>query len=962
MLRLPLAPLLSALLLVCFGVVGDGHASPDNSAVSDALDAGKSEFVFSGWQGPAITVWTYVPSQYSEQTPIVFIMHGTDRDADRYRDEWAALAEESGFVVVAPEFSKADFPGPEGYNLGNVVSAAGAAIPKEEWSFSAIEPIFDSVKARIESARDEYAIYGHSAGAQFVHRFVYFVPEARLSRAVAANAGWYTMPDGDTAFPYGLKTAPNTTDEINEALEQNLVILLGTNDTDPEHVHLRRTPEAMAQGAHRFARGHAFFKAGEARAQASGAAFGWRIEYAPGVGHSNGEMAAFAAPLLSEVDAPRPMMPIDFVEMPRLGSPALSPDGAKLLYLRSRIDWKENKIIDRYRLLDLETGATEGVVEPEDEGESFNRAYWKPDSSGFITTLEREDDDHEQAYFYSLADKSLTRLTEHHEDVKDVAWAPDGARFYFAARRRDPGEAEARQQDRGWKIREYETRSPDEIWSHDVDSGETEKVVAGDFYVRGYALSRRGDKVIHMRAPGGLIDDRHQGDLWVTDVVTGESARVTNNGYSESNAKLSPDNTMFAFIATVNENGEQYYEDNLFIQEIGVPEPTLLLPDMAIEIQDFAWDNDGKGLFILGNIGLRSELFHYVIGERRLDRLTQGDHALGDWTYLPEQDVHVAKIVDAQSPGELYIMRDRTAGFEQATDEYSAWSARFLLPKQEAVTWRGRGRQEIEGLLVYPTDYEEGERFPLVTITHGGPRSSSQFGSWNTSRFVPVLAGLGYGVLLPNHRGGTGYGDDFVRDMVGRYFNNAHHDVMDGIDAMIERGFADPDKLIKMGWSAGGHMTNKLITETIRFKAASSGAGASEWISMYGESDVRFNRTPWFGGAPWEERAPLRSYARQSILKDAWRVTTPTVFYVGGRDVRVPPTQSIMMYRGLKAADVETELYVAPNEPHGFRKPSHRLFKINTDLAWFARHALGEEYRGMLPNAAYEPEEEEKDE
>ena len=155
--------------------------------------------------------------------------------------------------------------------------------------------------------------------------------------------------------------------------------------------------------------------------------------------------------------------------------------------------------------------------------------------------------------------------------------------------------------------------------------------------------------------------------------------------------------------------------------------------------------------------------------------------------------------------------------------------------------------------------------------------------------------------------------------MVGHYFNQAHLDVMAGVDHLIELGIADGDRMAKMGWSAGGHMTNKIITHTTRFKAASSGAGAVNWISMYGQSDVRFPRTPWFGGTPWQEDAPIDTYWGNSPLKDIYRVTTPTIVIVGENDVRVPPPQSVELYRALRTNGVDTHLYIAP--PGAARPP-----------------------------------------
>ncbi len=147
-----------------------------------------------------------------------------------------------------------------------------------------------------------------------------------------------------------------------------------------------------------------------------------------------------------------------------------------------------------------------------------------------------------------------------------------------------------------------------------------------------------------------------------------------------------------------------------------------------------------------------------------------------------------------------------------------------------------------------------------------------------------------------------------------------------------------------MGWSAGGHMTNWLVTHTRRFKAASSGAGAADWISMYAQSDVRTYRTPWFLGTPWQKDAPIQRYLEASPFMTAYRASTPTLILVGEKDVRVPMPQSVEMFRALRSNGVPTELVVFPREPHGPRELRHQLYKINKELSWFARYALGADY------------------
>jgi poly(3-hydroxybutyrate) depolymerase len=265
------------------------------AAAGAGLDAGLGRFVFSGWDGPPLPVWFQLPETVSSATPVVIVMHGVNRDASRYRDEWSGLARAKGFIVIVPEFGNADFPGSLGYNTGFFADADGAPRPRRLWSFAAIEPLFDEVRRRFQTKVDRYTLYGHSAGAQFVHRFVMFMPEARIDQAITANAGWYTMPDPAIAFPYGTKDAPISQAVLASALAKPLTVLLGTADTDTADPDLRKTDAANRQGPHRYARGQRFYAQGRDLAERMGTPFGWRIEFVPGVGHTNALMAKAAA-------------------------------------------------------------------------------------------------------------------------------------------------------------------------------------------------------------------------------------------------------------------------------------------------------------------------------------------------------------------------------------------------------------------------------------------------------------------------------------------------------------------------------------------------------------------------------------------------------------------------------------------------------------------------------------------
>ena len=259
-----------------------------------AAEAAKHDSFDLVQAGRHVTVWFFVPPEATPQTPVVIVMHGVRRDGERYLEDWIPHARAKRFLLVVPEFSRKEFPGAEGYVYGNTVDQAGHALPREQWSFSVIEPVFDAVRARLGNKTERYRLYGHSAGAQFAQRFIYFVPKARVECVVAANAGWYMLPEFARRFPYGLKNTPVTRADLRHALALPLTVLLGTADTDPKAKALRHTMESDAQGIFRLARGNFFFAHAKTAAREMKTTFGWRLAFARGIGHSDSRIAPFA--------------------------------------------------------------------------------------------------------------------------------------------------------------------------------------------------------------------------------------------------------------------------------------------------------------------------------------------------------------------------------------------------------------------------------------------------------------------------------------------------------------------------------------------------------------------------------------------------------------------------------------------------------------------------------------------
>ncbi|KPK81314.1 MAG: hypothetical protein AMS25_07030 [Gemmatimonas sp. SM23_52] len=638
----------------------------------------------------------------------------------------------------------------------------------------------------------------------------------------------------------------------------------------------------------------------------------------------------------------RPMTIVDLINVPSLYDPQLSPDGLQLLYVLSEADWEKNQTVSHIWRVDADGGNTLQLTHGED-GEGSPR--WSPDGEFIAFLAERGEDEGNQVYLLRVVGGEAYPLSEHETGVSEISWSPDGAWIYFCASDEKSEEQKAREEKKNDVYAFDEDYRQVHLWRVSVESGEEERVTEGGYSVLSYELSRDGEMVVHRRGPSPLFDDWDESELWVMVLRTGESRQLTDNSVAEYGEELSPDGAWVLFTTSANGEFESYYNDNLFIVPTAGGDPRELMPGCPYEVNGASWSADGRTIYFLANTGVRRDLFQLDVSTGEYRQLSEGDHSLGGWSYYPSLRRHIFSISERTNPGDVWRLDERRrARPVRITHVFDHLVEEFQLPRQEAIRWKGADGVTVEGLLYYPLDYQEGQRYPLVVQTHGGPASSDKFAFGSAGDYVQKLAALGYFVLQPNYRGSTGYGDDFLRDMVGHYYQNAHLDVMAGVEYLIEQGLVDGERMAKMGWSAGGHMTNKIITFTDWFKAASSGAGAVNWISMYGQSDVRIYRTPWFGGTPWQESAPIDVYWENSPLSDIAKVTTPTIVLVGVDDPRVPMPQSVELYRALRSNGVPTHLYVAPRERHGWRELRHRLFKANVELDWFERWVMERDY------------------
>lgn len=266
---------------------------------------------------------------------------------------------------------------------------------------------------------------------------------------------------------------------------------------------------------------------------------------------------------------------------------------------------------------------------------------------------------------------------------------------------------------------------------------------------------------------------------------------------------------------------------------------------------------------------------------------------------------------------------------------------RWRIPLLSVVSWKAPDGATVEGVLELPHDHAPGSKpLPLVVDIHGGPTWSSKYRFEFNSYGRTMYPAKGYALLSPNYRGSTGFGDKFLVDLIGRENDIEVRDILAGVDAMIERGIADPQKLAVIGWSNGGFLTNCLITRDPRFKAASSGAGMIDQVIQWGTQDTPGHNFNYMRGLPWN--AP-DAYRAASPLYGLGNVRTPTIIHCGENDERVPLAHSRTLFRALHDyLEVPTQLVVYPGAGHGLTKYSHRKAHMEWDLAWFDRYVYGE--------------------
>ena len=346
------------------------------------------------------------------------------------------------------------------------------------------------------------------------------------------------------------------------------------------------------------------------------------------------------------------------------------------------------------------------------------------------------------------------------------------------------------------------------------------------------------------------------------------------------------------------------------------------------------------GLLISAHIGTEQPLFH----QDRFDAPT-GKLPVRTGSYFQpsaaKSSSRVAFVYSAlDQPEEVYLADEpNKVGQAKAITSFNRPLLDRAMPEGRPYQWMGSDGTSIEGMLVYPPGKREAKKLKTLVLLHGGPMlvCGNRFGGTWSDDWSPVAMSEGWLVFLPNYRGSIGYGDAFMRDYIPQIVSRPSRDILSGVDALVRDGIADPEHLAIGGYSFGGYLTNWIITQTTRFKAAFSGAGAVEHAANWGMSEGPFGWSYALGGRPWENQ---KAYSDEAALFHLNKVTTPTLILTGANDIRVPTGQCLLLERALHSLGVPSSLLVFPGEGHLFESnPWHWKILVREELKWIERYA-----------------------
>ena len=627
------------------------------------------------------------------------------------------------------------------------------------------------------------------------------------------------------------------------------------------------------------------------------------------------------------------------VSLKRVGSPALSPDGRWVAYTVRDTDWVANAFVTQVWLADTRGGAPRPLTQGK---KSSNAPAWSPDGKRLAFGSDRTDK--RQVFVLDMSGGDAEQLTSADEGVTSFAWSPDGATIAYVAK--DPltkAEKEREKQD-GDIERVGEDHRMNHLWVIDVASKASRRLTRGEFTVGSFDWSPDNSRIAFDHQVNPELGADSTADISVVTVADGTVRTLVTQPGPDVTPVWSPDGSRIAFETAMGDRW--YYYANTRVAVVpaagGSIEPLTNAFDEDCGLID--WGPDG--IYFSASRRTASSLHRLDPATRAVTPLASSEAFVAGGFSFDATFTHVAFVgSDPTHYPEICVAPLATMAPQRLTD-LGAQLAGWRLGHSEVVRWASRDGTEIEGVLHTPPgvspNAKGGRRRPLIVVIHGGPTGVSRPTLFSSTYVYPIDLWLAKGALVlePNYRGSAGYGAAFRALNVRNLGVGDAWDVLSGIDALVRRGLVDSTRVGVCGWSQGGYISAFLAThESRRFRAISVGAGISDWMTYYVNTDITPFTRQYLHATPWDDPG---IYALTSPITTVRDASAPTLIQHGGDDARVPTPDAYELHRALLDVGVPTRLVIYKGFGHGLNKPKAIRAALRENLEWFDRYLWSE--------------------
>ncbi len=621
----------------------------------------------------------------------------------------------------------------------------------------------------------------------------------------------------------------------------------------------------------------------------------------------------------------------------------ISPDGKYVAYTVQQANWDDNEFATQIWIAVTATAERYQLTAGK---KSSSGPQWAPDSRRLAFTSDR--DGKRQIYVISPAGGEAAQLTTEDNGIGSLAWSPDGRSIAFTS----SGPEAKERKDRKEKYGEFSIIGADYAMNHlwrvtvpaEIPSDvkklpKPEALTKGEsFSVSGFSWSPDGKRIAFSATRDPDLGSQDTEQLYVLDLADLHVRKLLESGGPNNRPRWSPDGKQIAFVTA---NGDPFFfYANRYIavvpSEGGKPKVLSQAFDEDANLID--WGPDG--IYFSALQRTNAHIFRMDPAGGTVRRITGPVQFHASEATFTRDHKTMAGIGAASNHfAEVYLSPVSDFSPKYLTDVGSQWKG-FKLTTREAIQWKSTDGAEVEGILMKPADYDPSRKYPLLVVIHGGPTGVDTTVA-SADRYYPIerFAAKGALILKPNYRGSAGYGAKFRALNVRNLGMGDYWDVISGVDYLIGKGMVDKDRVASMGWSEGGYISAFITTYSDRFKAVSVGAGISDWMTYYVNTDIHPFTRQYLKATPWEDP---EIYRKTSPITYVNQAKTPTLIQQGDQDKRVPPPDSYELYQALKDRGVPVKLIFYKGFGHPINKPKQQRAVMEHNYEWFSKYIWNE--------------------